>query len=71
MEEKHENFIAAVRKRRNSSGHQGENERQPKKKKMEQEYIKEVSGSFSLYSRQTTAKKCTKKCAVLAKLLFC
>ena len=31
LEEKHENFIAAVRKKRNASGHQGENERQPKK----------------------------------------
>ena len=68
LEEKHENFIAAVRKRRNASGHQGENERQPKKKKNGAGLHK---GSFSLYSRQTTAKKCTKKCAALAKLLFC
>ena len=31
-EEKHENFIAAVRKRKNASGQQGENERQWKNK---------------------------------------
>ena len=29
---KHQNFIAAVRKRGNASGYQGENERQRKKK---------------------------------------
>ena len=32
LEEKHENFIAAGEKVRNSSGHQGENERKWKKK---------------------------------------
>ena len=38
LEEKHENFIAVVRKMKNTSGHQGENERQ-RKKKSEQEHI--------------------------------
>ena len=32
LEEKHENFIAGAEKMRNASGHQGENERQWKKK---------------------------------------
>ena len=31
LEEQHENFVAAVGKIRNASGHQGENERQSKK----------------------------------------
>ena len=40
IEEKHENFIAAVKKRDiKGSGHQGENERQCKKKKRKQEHI--------------------------------
>ena len=56
MEEKHENFIASVRKRRNASGHQGENERQPKKVKM-QEYIKRVTRKFLEVSRCSRAKQ--------------
>ena len=31
----------------------------------------EVFGRFTLQSCKTTAKKCTKKCAARAKLLFC
>ena len=31
----------------------------------------EVSGSFTLSSWKSTAKKCTKQCAVRAKLFFC
>ena len=31
LEEEHENFVAALGKIRNASGHQGENERQSKK----------------------------------------
>ena len=66
--------MAAVRKRGRASCHQGENDRQ--RKKSEQEHIQyflhktcnwEVSGSFTLYSLKTTAKKCTKK---RVKLLF-
>ena len=49
-------------------------------KKSEQEHVRhflhktcnqEVSGRFTLQSCKTTAKKCTKKCAARAKLLFC
>ena len=49
------------------------------KKKGEQEDVRhflqktfnqEVSGSFTLKSCKTTAKKCTKKCAARAKLFF-
>ena len=48
-------------------------------KKSEQEHVRhflhktcnqEVSGRFTLQSCKTTAKKCTKKCAARAKLLF-
>ena len=48
-------------------------------KKNEQEHVQhflhktcnqEVSGRFTLQSCKTTAKKCTKKCAARAKLLF-
>ena len=56
LEEKHENFIASGRKRRNASGHQGENERQPKKVKM-QEYIKRVTRKFLEVSRCSRAKQ--------------
>ena len=59
---------------RNVSGHQGENERQ-RKKSEQQDHIQhflhktcnsEVSGSFTLSSYKTTAKKCPKKqCAAL------
>ena len=50
------------------------------KKKSEQEHVQhflnktcnqEVSGRFTSQSCKTTAKKCTKKCAARAKLLFC
>ena len=53
---------------RNASGHQGENERQ-RKKSEQQDHIQhflhktcnsEVSGSFTLSSCKTTAKKCPK-----------
>ena len=53
---------------RNASGHQGKNRRQ--RKNSEQDNIQhflhktynwEVSGSFTLSSCETTAKKCTKK----------
>ena len=49
------------------------------KKKSEQEHVRhflhktfneEVSGSFTLQSCKTTAKKCTKKVCCCAKLLF-
>ena len=75
LEEKQKNFIAAVRKRRNASCHQGENERQLKKvnRNTRQHFLHKkcnwkVSGSFTLYSFKTTAKKCTKK--KRAKLFF-
>ena len=51
-----------------------------RKKKSEQEHVRhflhktcneeEVSGSFTLQSCKTTAKKCTKKVCCCAKLLF-
>ena len=44
LKEKHKNFIAAVRKRGNASGHQGKNERH--RKKSEQEHIILKRGSF-------------------------
>ena len=67
LEEKHNTFIAAARKRGNASCHQAENERQ--RKESEQDHIQhflhktcnqEVSGSFTLQSCKPTAKKCTK-----------
>ena len=71
-------FCSGGEEIRNASGHLGENERQWKKS--EQEHVRhflnkrrsqEVSGSFSLKSCQVTVKKCTKKSAARAKLLFC
>ena len=56
MEEKHENFIAAVRKSGNASGHQVESERQ-RKKKREQEHIKRVIRKFLEASRRSREKQ--------------
>ena len=65
---------------RKLSGHQCKLKMSGSKKKSEQEHVRhflhktcyqEVSGSFTLQSCKTTAKKCTKKCAAHAKLLFC
>ena len=63
---------------RNPSGHQGENERV---KKSEQQQVRhflhktcnlEVSGSFTLWSCKTTAKKCKKKkVCCTCKVVFC
>ena len=49
---------------------QGENERQWKKKKSEQETRKVQSGSFTLWSCKTTAEKCTKKVCCTCKVAF-
>ena len=58
---------------KNVGGHQGENERQLKKKKRNAydiSAIKRVS-RVTLYSCKTTGKKCTRKYAARAKLCFC
>ena len=61
---------------RNPSGHQGENERVTKSEQQQVRHFLykacnlEVSGSFTLWSCKTTAKKCAKKCAGRAKLFF-
>ena len=60
---------------RNASGHQCKKKMSGSEKKSEREHVrhflhKKVSGSFTLWSCKTTAKKCTKKCAARAKLLF-
>ena len=61
---------------RNPCGHQGENERV---KKSEQQQVrnflhktcqKEVSGSFTLWSCKTTAKKFAKKVYCTCKVVF-
>ena len=71
LEEKQKRFMAAVRKRGKASCHPG------KIKNERQEHIQhflhktcnwEVSGSFTLYSFKTAAKKCTKKAC---KVVFC
>ena len=70
-------FCSGGEKMRNASGHLGENERQWKKS--EQEHVRhflhktcnqEVSGSFTLQSCKTTAKKCTKKVCCTCKVFF-
>ena len=67
LEEQHK-ICSGGEKMRNASGHLGENERQWKKSK--QEHVRqfphkpcnqEASGRFTLWSCETTAKKCTKK----------
>ena len=72
LEEKHKNFIPAVRKRGNASGHQGENEQQ-RKKKMNRN-TKCVTREFLEVSRCSPAKQrprnVQKKCAARAKLFF-
>ena len=45
---------------RNASGHQGENERQSEWHFPHKTSNREVSGSFTLQSCKTKAKKCTK-----------
>ena len=58
LEEKHNTFIAAVRKRGNASCHQAENERQ--RKEIEQDHIssiKRVTRKFPEVSRCSRAKQ--------------
>ena len=58
LEEKHNTFIAAVRKRGNASCHQAENERQ--RKEIEQDHIssiKRVTKKFPEVSRCSRAKQ--------------
>ena len=58
LEEKHNTFIAAVRKRGNASCHQAENERQ--RKEIEQDHIssiKRVTWKFPEVSRCSRAKQ--------------
>ena len=61
LEEQHENFVAGGDKMRNASGHQGENERQWKKKVNKNTYdisfIKRVTRKFLEVSRCSRAKK--------------
>ena len=69
-------FCSGGDKMRNASGHQCKGKMSGSEKKSERERVrhflhKKVSGSFTLWSCKTTAKKCTKKCAARAKLLFC
>ena len=61
---------------RNPSGHQGENERVKKSEQQQVRHFlhktcnKKVSGSFTLWSCKTTAKKCTKKVCCTCKVAF-
>ena len=70
-------FCSGGEKMRNASGYRGENERQWKKS--EQEHVRhflqktcnqEASGSFTLQSCKTTAKKCAKKVCCTSKVAF-
>ena len=69
LEEKHKNFIAAVRKRGNASCHQGENKRR-RKKKSEQEHTS--LWKFLVVVVQNNGKEMYKKNVlhVAAKFLF-
>ena len=76
LEEQHENFLAAVKKWRNTSGHQGENERVKKvnNNMYDISSIKRVTRTFLEVSRCGRAKQrqrnVQKKCAAIAKLFF-
>ena len=57
---------------RNAGGHQCKEKVSGSEKKSSRECVrhflhKKVSGSFQLYSCNTTTKKCTKKCAACAR----
>ena len=68
LEEKHENFIAAMRKRRYASGHQGENEWQRQRQKSEQEHMKRITKKILVEVVQNNGKEMyKKKCAARAK----
>ena len=62
---------------RNPSGYQGENERVKKSEQQQVRHFlhktcnKKVSGSFTLWSCKTTAKKCTRKVCCTCIVLFC
>ena len=78
LEEKHENFVAAVIKMRNACGNEGENERAVIKKKNKNKYDisskKRVTKKFLEVSCCSRAKQrqrnVQKNCAARAKLLF-
>ena len=78
LEEQHENFVAGGDKMRNASDHQGENERQWKKKVNKNAYdisfIKRVTRKFLEVSRCSRAKKqqrnVQKKCATFFFVTF-
>ena len=60
---------------RNASGHQCKVKMSGSEKKSEREHVrhflhKKVSGSFTLWSCKTTAKKCTKKVCCTCKVAF-
>ena len=60
---------------RNASGHQCKEKMSGSEKKSEREHErhflhKKVSGSFTLWSCKTTAKKCTKKVCCTCKVAF-
>ena len=60
---------------RNASGHQCKEKMNGSEKKSEREHVrhflhKKVSGSFTLQSCKTTAKKCTKKVCCTCKVAF-
>ena len=76
MEEQHENFLAAVKKWRNTSGHQGENElvKKVNNNRYDISSIKRVTRTFLDVSRcgraETTAEKCAKKVCCTRKVVF-
>ena len=58
----------------NASGHQCKEKMSGSEKKRErkhvQHFLRKVSGSFTLWSCKTTAKKCTKKVCCTCKVAF-
>ena len=74
MEENHQNFIAAVRKREMLAATKvkmGGSEKKVNRNTYNISSIKSVSGGFTFESCKTTAKKCIKKCAASGKLFIC
>ena len=69
MKKKQKAFIAAVRKRGNASGHQGENERQ-RKQKGEQGHIKRVTRKFLVVVVQGNGKEMYQKSVLQVQSCF-
>ena len=74
LEENHQNFIAAVRKREMLAATKvkvGDSEKKVNRNTYNISSIKRVSGGFTFESCKTTPKKCIKKWAASGKLFIC